>query len=121
MSKSQKANLLQKAIEFAVRKHSEQRSKQGDPYTLHVLEVMTMATTLDDKIVAVLHDVLEDTDATVADLRNLGLSKAFVDDILALTHRDGESRADYIDRVRLRPRAVRIKNLDMDHNRGTKA
>ena len=67
------------------------RDKQGLPMILHSLYIMSMATTIEDKIVAILHDVLEDTDATVADLKNLGVPHHLIQDILALTHLKGQT------------------------------
>ena len=59
---------LDKAITFATRKHTGQVDKAGQPYILHPLRLMLKMKHETQQIVAVLHDVLEDTDATIVDL-----------------------------------------------------
>ena len=80
---------------------------------------MKMMENIEDKIVAVLHDVLEDTDATTKDLKRLGLPNELILDIVALTKLAEESRENYIARVKKRPRAKRVKNVDIEHNLST--
>jgi len=113
------ALLLEKAIGFAWTKHKEQLDKQGVPYILHPLAVMEKMTTIDEKIVAVLHDVVEDTDATYEDLQLLGLNDTIVYAVMCITHLPGERRTIYIDRVLTSPLATAVKREDLIHNKSS--
>ena len=78
---------LESAIRVAVEAHAGQRDKQGQPYILHPLRVMLA---FDDDLLhaaAVLHDVLEDTPVTAAELRERGLSEAVIEIVETLTKR----------------------------------
>ena len=86
---SDKKNLLERAIELAVKHHKGQTDKAGKAYILHPLRLMMAVNTNEEKIVAVLHDIVEDTDITLEDLRNEGFSNAIVDAIECVTNRDG--------------------------------
>ncbi len=76
---------IEKAIALAARKHAGQKDKGQQPYIFHPLRLMFKVKTSEQQIVAVLHDILEDTDTTVVDLISLGFSQEIVDAILALT------------------------------------
>lgn len=68
---------LEKAIGLAAKKHAGQVDKAGQPYILHPLRLMLHLDTLEQKIVAVMHDLLEDTDTTIVDLISLGFSRYY--------------------------------------------
>lgn len=72
-----KTDLLEKAIEIAVKAHKGQKDKAGEPYILHCLSVMLKGKTEDEKIVGVLHDAVEDTKITIEFLKEEGV-KFFV-------------------------------------------
>lgn len=113
----EEADELYYAVLFAAEKHEGQTDKQGQPYILHPLEVMKSAQTLDEAIVAVLHDVLEDTDATEQDLRDLGLPMNVIEAVVALTRREGEVYIrDFIHRIAKNPLASQVKIYDLNHN-----
>jgi len=78
-SGNENANLLEKAIQLAVEAHRGQRDKAGQPYILHPLRVMLRMGTDGERIVAVLHDVIEDGDWTLQRLQEAG----FPDDVVA--------------------------------------
>lgn len=110
---------LKRAIQLACDAHDGQLDKQGEPYILHPLQVMLWARTEEERIVAVLHDVLEDCRfVSVNSLRNLGYSERVIAALVTLTHKDGESYGDYIERVIQNPLAARVKLLDLRHNLG---
>src|SRR5439155_17942529 len=69
---------LEKAIELAARYHAGQKDKEGLPYITHPLRVMQRVQGADAQIVAVLHDALEDTKLTEADLRSAGFSENII-------------------------------------------
>lgn len=66
---------LEKAIALAAKKHAGQIDKAGQPYILHPLRLMLNVDTIEQKMVAVMHDLLEDTDTTIVDLISLGFSQ----------------------------------------------
>lgn len=105
------------AIEIAVKAHHGQKDKQGMPYILHPLRVMGNAVSFEDKIVAVLHDVIEDASVLAEDLILAGIDRELVDSVIALTrNRISETYYEYIERVKKDDRACRIKVLDLKDN-----
>ena len=90
--------------------------KQGLPYILHPLRVMDGVEGLDAKIVAVLHDVVEDTSVTLDDLEQEGFSREVLAAVRCVTHAEGESYAEYVVRCRDNPIARRVKLSDLADN-----
>jgi (p)ppGpp synthase/HD superfamily hydrolase len=76
---------IAKVIKFATKKHEGQTDKAGKPYILHPMRVALRLETEQEKIVALLHDVLEDTDATIEDLKRLDLDEDTINTIQILT------------------------------------
>lgn len=108
--------MLNKAIEIARIAHEGQVDKGGQPYITHPLRVMNNVETVEEKIVAVLHDSVEDSDLTLEDLRTEGFSDLIVDAIAAITKGEGEKRQDYLNRVMNNQIALRVKIADMTDN-----
>src|SRR5438128_970587 len=96
--------------------HAGQRDKADQPYVLHPLRVMVRCATEEERIVALLHDVVEDSDVTLEELRACGFSDAVVEAVRCLTKRDGESYPDFIHRVSLNDLATRVKIADLSEN-----
>ena len=109
-------DILGKAIAIAVESHSGQINKKGDPYILHPLRMMLKANTTEEKIIAVLHDVIEKTDKDFDFLRNAGFSDKIISAVDALSRRSEESYDTYIDRVAQNQLAKNIKILDLKDN-----
>jgi len=107
---------LEKAIAIAVGAHAGQRDKAGRPYILHPLRVMHGCASDDERIVAILHDVLEDTEVTEADLRQAGFGDELIAALRCLTKAEGEHYADFIGRLMPNPLARRVKTLDLLNN-----
>lgn len=107
---------LEVAIALACDSHRGQKDKAGQPYILHPLRLMLSFESTTEKIVAILHDVVEDSPVTLERLRDLGFEPSVVDAIDALTRREGESYDDFIDRVSANPLAARIKVRDLQDN-----
>lgn len=107
---------LEKAIELAARAHAGQTDKQGLPYILHPLRVLMAIQSDEARIIAVLHDTLEDTQLTEDDLRREGFSEAVVSGVLAVTHRRDESYADYVVRCSRLEAARQVKLADLADN-----
>lgn len=109
---------LEDSIAFAATVHRGQvyPSPRGEPFILHPLRVMLQLESDTDRIVAVLHDAIEDTDATLGDLQRLGYSGAIVGAVDCLTRRDGETYDAYIGRVEGHAIARRVKLADLADN-----
>jgi (p)ppGpp synthase/HD superfamily hydrolase len=107
---------IERAINVALVAHHGQRDKAGLPYILHPLYVMGQMKSENQMIVAVLHDIIEDTELTLSDLRSEGFSERIVRAVDAMTKRDGEFYRDYLKRVKRDPLALSVKLEDIRHN-----
>lgn len=108
---------LQKAIEIATQAHAGQVDKAGNEYIGHPLRVMEMGKTEEEKIVGVLHDVIEDTDWTFERLEAEGFSKEVIDALRCVTKvSENENYDDFIERVKKNPLAVAVKLNDLSDN-----
>jgi GTP diphosphokinase / guanosine-3',5'-bis(diphosphate) 3'-diphosphatase len=107
---------LDRAIEIAASAHRGQTDKGGEPYILHPLRVMFRMATLEEKIVAVLHDVVEDSDWTLEQLSGEGFSPAVLTALEALTKRPGEDRISAARRAAAVPLARSVKLADNAEN-----
>jgi hypothetical protein len=107
---------LEKAIALAAQAHAGQRDKQGLPYILHPLRVMMRVEGDTARIVAVLHDTIEDTDLTEADLRREGFSDEVITAVGLVTHDKQEPYADYVVRCAGHPAARAVKLADLEDN-----
>ena len=107
---------LELAIQIAASAHAGQVDKAGHPYILHPLRVMFSVDTPDERMAAVLHDVVEDTQWTVDALRNEGFSEVVLTAVVALTKRDGESRIAAARRAAKNPVARAVKLADVSDN-----
>jgi (p)ppGpp synthase/HD superfamily hydrolase len=96
--------------------HKGQTRRGGSPYHLHPMKVSSMLDTTDEKIIALLHDVVEDTSYTFQQLQEQGLTSTHIDALLLLTHTPGISYEDYIWRVATNLTATKVKIADMFHN-----
>jgi len=109
-------SLLALAIAIAYQAHDGQIDKAGKPYISHPLTVMAQMDTIESKIVAVLHDAIEDSDLTIADLVKQGFPEFIIEAIAAITKLDGELYENYILRVRSNAIALKVKIADITHN-----
>ncbi len=107
---------LERAIEIAASAHAGQVDKAGQPYILHPLRVMLSVETVNERIAAVLHDVVEDTQWTFDALRNEGFSEIVLKAVVALTKQDGESRIVAARRAADNPIARAVKLADVSDN-----
>ena len=107
---------LEKALCIAVTAHRGQRDKAGRPYILHPLRLMQKCSTEAEMIVAVLHDVIEDTDVTTDHLEREGFDAEVIQALRCLTKTKGEHYPDFIERVSKNQLARRVKILDLTDN-----
>lgn len=108
--------MLDKAIVIATNAHQGQIDKAGQPYILHPLRVMFSRTSETERICAVLHDVIEDTDITLDYLRNEGFSEDVLSALDALTRRNNESYDEFISRIVNNKIACYVKLADLCDN-----
>ena len=118
MDAADRAPTLEDAVALAAQAHRGQiyPSLDGEPFILHPLRVMLRVESDDERIVAVLHDVIEDTSWTLDDLRRAGYSERVVGALDRLTRRGGEMYVAYIERVKGDPLAWRVKLADLAEN-----
>ena len=105
-----------KAMRLCFEAHKEQRDKSGLPYVFHPIHLAEQMSTEETTIVALLHDVVEDTDYTIEDLTAMGFDQAITDAIALMTHTDGVDYMDYVRRVKENPIAKTVKLADLRHN-----
>lgn len=107
------------AMEVASMAHSGQLDKAGQPYIFHPMHVAASmdADDIDGRIVAALHDVVEDTNVTLHDLLfKHGFHDSIIAAVDAISKRDGETNKQYWARVKANPLALRVKLKDIAHN-----
>ncbi|MBX3179567.1 MAG: HD domain-containing protein [Candidatus Hydrogenedentes bacterium] len=107
---------LERALVIAAEAHAGMTDKGGAPYILHPLRLMHQMTTADERIVALLHDVVEDSPWTLEALRAEGFSENVVAAVDGLTRREGEPYEDFIARGAANPLARRVKLADIEDN-----
>lgn len=107
---------LNKAIQIASQAHSGQKDKYGRPFILHPLRMLTQMETEPEMIVAALHDVVEKSEKTLADLKKAGFGPDILTAVECLTKRESEPYLEYIRRTRINALAKRVKEADLhDH------
>jgi (p)ppGpp synthase/HD superfamily hydrolase len=107
---------LEDAILLAAQAHRGQADRNGQPYVLHALRVMFRLEAEHERMAGVLHDVVEDTPNTLADLRALGYPEEVVAAVDCLTRRPDETYEAYIARAAANPIARRVKLADLEDN-----
>ncbi|MEI4194411.1 phosphohydrolase [Roseovarius sp. E0-M6] len=107
---------LERAIEIATAAHRGQTDKAGKPYILHPLRVMLACEGETTQIVAVLHDVIEDTDWTPDALRAAGASDAILAALDTVTRRDHETYSEFIERAARNEIGRTVKIADLHDN-----
>jgi (p)ppGpp synthase/HD superfamily hydrolase len=110
------AQLLETAIRIAVEAHAGQKEKNGQPYILHPLRVMARVATDEEKIVSVLHDVVEDTPVTVEQLKARGFPPHILEAVDCVTKREHETYDEFIARSASNPISLRVKIADLEDN-----
>ena len=113
-------DLTKKALIISFASHKDQVDKSGIPYVYHPYEVACGFETEDEVCVALLHDVVEDTDMTFEDLAREGFGENVIGALKLLTHSDGTPYFEYIRAIKKNPLAKAVKLADLKHN-GTRA
>lgn len=107
---------LEKAILIASQAHLGHKDKAGHPYILHPLRMMLRLHRESEMTAAILHDVVEDTEWTLDELKKEGFSDDVVNAVNALTRRTGETYWDYIGRAKKNKIARKVKIVDLEDN-----
>ena len=104
------------ALKLCFEAHKEQNDKSGMPYVFHPFHLAEQMDTEETTVVALLHDVVEDTNYTVADLTEMGFGKQITDAITLMTHAEDVDYMDYIRNIKGNPIAKAVKLADLKHN-----
>ena len=108
--------LTNKAMQIAYTAHHGQVDKGGLPYIFHPYHLAEQMTDEDTTVAALLHDVVEDTDYTLEDLKELGFSPQVLVAVALLTHEKEVPYLDYVNRLKDNPIAKAVKLADLEHN-----
>ncbi len=108
--------LTKKAVNIAYKAHEGQIDKSGIPYIFHPMHLADQMTTEDTCVVAILHDVLEDTDVTYEELSKEGFTKEQLEAVKLLTHSSDVPYLDYVRNLKDNPIARTVKLADLKHN-----
>jgi len=108
--------MTKKALRLCFEAHKEQNDKSGMPYVFHPFHLAEQMKDEDTTIVALLHDVIEDTDKTLDELRDMGFSDRVVSAIALMTHGDGVPYMEYVAAIKSNPIARAVKLADLRHN-----
>ena len=108
--------LREKAMQIAINVHGSQVDKGGRPYIHHPVRVESMCSLWQDRLVALLHDTIEDGDITSEYLLMQGFSHEIVDAVVSVTRKKGEDYFDFIQRCKENPIGHRVKLADLKDN-----
>ncbi len=109
-------DLLERALQIATEAHRGQTDKAGADYIGHPSRVAARCSTDEERIVALLHDTVEDTWVTPEWLLAEGFPRTIVDAVLSVTRREGETYADFVARAALNPIGRQVKIHDLEDN-----
>lgn len=109
-------DLTKKALKLSFEAHKNQVDKSGMPYVYHPFHLAEQMETEDAVIVALLHDVVEDTDYTFDDIKELGFSKRVIEALELMTHDKSVPYMDYVAKIKNNPIAKAVKIADLKHN-----
>ena len=105
-----------KAMKLCFEAHKDQTDKSGMPYVFHPFHLAEQMETEETTIVALLHDVVEDTDYTLKDLTDMGFGESVIEALSLLTHDDEVEYMDYVRAIKENPIATAVKLADLRHN-----
>ena len=107
---------LIKAFLLCMVKHWKQKDKAGKRYVWHPIHVMINVKGYNEKIVALLHDIVEDTEVTVPDLKNLKFSKEVIEAVDVITKKKDQEYFSYLKSIKDNSIAKKVKIADLKHN-----
>lgn len=104
------------AMKLCFESHKDQLDKSGLPYVFHPFHLAEQMTDEDTTVVALLHDVIEDTDRTLDDLKALGFNERVIEAVALMTHDDSVPYMEYVSLIKTNPIARAVKLADLRHN-----
>lgn len=108
--------LTKKAMRISLQAHEGQTDRSGMPYFLHPFHVADHVESEEETCVALLHDVVEDTDVTLEDLRRAGMPDTVLAAVDLLTHHRSTPYLEYIRKLSVNQLAKTVKLRDLEHN-----
>lgn len=108
--------LTKQAMKLCFEAHKDQVDKTGIPYVFHPFHLAEQMNDEYTTIIALLHDVVEDTDTTFEDLEDMGYPKEVIDALRLLTHEKYVPYMDYVSKIKDNPLAKTVKLADLRHN-----
>lgn len=113
-----RGELLNKMLVLTTTEFSGIFDKGGAPYILHCLKVMYYLKTDEEELqcIGLGHDLVEDTDVTYVQLRDMGFTERVIEGIRAMTKIPGETNDEYMARIKANHDAIRVKLCDLRHN-----
>lgn len=111
--------ITKQAMKLCYEAHRDQTDKSGIPYVFHPIHVAEQMTDETTTVVALLHDVVEDTDYTLDDLRAMGVGEEAIDALALLTHREHVPYLQYVSQIKDNRIARAVKLADLRHNSDT--
>lgn len=115
-NKNMKQSQSEKAYEIAKKAHLGQIDKAGEDYIKHPEKVASFVNSDEEKAVAYLHDVIEDTELTLEDLREYGFSEEVLKAVDVITKKKGQDYQTYLNSVKENKLARVVKLADLGHN-----
>lgn len=109
--------MLQKAIDFATKTLQGINDCSGKPMIEHALCMVDRVDTQDEKIIAVLHDVVEEGGCSFQELKKEGFSQTVLEGVDVLTRRPNMKYFDYIDDISTNAMAARVKLAELAENK----
>lgn len=109
-------NLTKKAMKLCFDAHKEQVDKSGMPYVFHPFHLAEQMTDEVTTVVALLHDIVEDTNTTFEDLEKYGFGEDIITALKLLTHNDDTPYMDYVAEIKTSKTATAVKLADLKHN-----
>ena len=104
------------AMKLCFEAHKDQTDKTGLPYIFHPFHLAEQMQDEDAIVLALLHDVVEDSEYTLEDLRKFGFSSRVLTALALLTHDPQVPYMDYVRQIRENPLATKVKLADLRHN-----
>lgn len=108
--------LYDSALQIAIQAHRGQKDKSGRDYVMHPIRVAEHCKNPKAKIVALLHDTIEDTEVTVDYLREQGFPEEIISGVLSVTKREGEDYESFVARAAENPIGREVKIADLEDN-----
>jgi len=107
---------VKKALTLSFEAHKDQKDKSGIPYVYHPFHLAEQMDTEEEVIVALLHDVVEDTDYTLEDIKAQGFGDEIIEALRLMTHDKSVPYLKYVEKIKTNPIATAVKIADLKHN-----